>query len=365
MQEPTTISIRIALSPNGAPVIETHTTGGRETTGASDMLESMPSLPGELEAVRRSKAQDEQDMDYSDCPGFDPKFMGIHTPIPEPGAQLKRKLALPKGARTNFVLRYYHYSIMHHSIRRMPVVSAVNVDGDPAERKDKTPRKDEWLRDNRIDQDIQLNDAFYRSSGFDKGHMSRREDANWDDKPKDAERDANLTCMYTNAVPQVPEINRSSSHGLWGQLEKIILEKGVKKEEGDTTKICVYNGPIFVDTDPVYKSVQVPLRFYKIVVWKNDAGEPKTTAFILSQEDLVGGIQFEELQFDQEFKEHQCSIPLIEKLTGLTFTTIRDWDTFEGGAGGVAESAGGGPGGLPVTRIDRQQLEELVARNNH
>jgi endonuclease G len=107
-------------------------------------------------------------------------------------------------------------------------------------RKDGAERKDNWLRDNRIDTDAQLNDAYYSKSGFDKGYMSRREDADWDADPLIAKRDADMTCMYTNACQQVPTINRSNKHGLWGQLEKIVLENGVKKENGKTGNICVY-----------------------------------------------------------------------------------------------------------------------------
>ena len=135
--------------------------------------------------------------------------------------------------------------------------------------------------------------------------------------------------MYTNACPQVPTINRAimGFHGLWGQLEQIVLEKGVEAEHGNASKICVYNGPVFVDTDPTYKGVQVPMRFFKIIAWRNDAGQMKATAFVLSQEDLVGGIRFEELQFDKEFVEHQCSIAYIEDRTQLTFAGINQYDT--------------------------------------
>jgi len=365
-QQGITITIQIFATPGA-----TAAPGISITQAGRTPLESLEgALPTEVEALK-GKAELEADMDYSDCKGFDPKFMDIHTPLPTPGTQLKRKLATVGSSSSHYVLDYYHYSTMHHTIRKMPVVSAINVDGNPGERLDDTARKDKWLRDNRIDFDIQLGDEFYRGSGFDKGHMSRREDAKWGDTGEDADRDANLTCMYTNAVPQVPDINRAvyGYHGLWGQLEQIILEKGVEKEDGETTKICVYNGPIFVDTDPVFKSVQVPLRFFKIVVWKNGAGKPRTTAFILSQEDLVGGIKFEELQYDQEFKEHQCSIKYLEKLTNLQFTGIGDWDTYQGGDGGAAlESIGGGPVVPPdvdkqVKPIDRQQLEALIQSN--
>lgn len=303
-----------------------------------------------------TKADDELNMDYSQCNGFDEYFMGFKTPLPSiSDRQLQRQVATFTDNPNEFVLKYYHYSTIQHSIRKVPIVSAINVDGSPDERLDTTARVDKWLRDNRIDFNAQLTDAWYSGSHFDKGHMSRREDAKWGDNAKDAEEAAQLTCMYTNACPQVPDINRAvyGYHGLWGELEQIVLEQGVEKEDGQTTKICVYNGPIFVNTDPTRQGVQTALRFFKIVTWLNDAGERKATGFVLSQEDLVGGIQFEELQFDKEFKEHQCSIAFIESLTGLKFDGIRDYDTAQNP---------GDPHEVKV--VNRQDVENLIQHHS-
>jgi endonuclease G len=285
--------------------------------------------PDIFDEAYESKINAEANADYAACLGFDENFMGFKTPIPALNRQLRRQVACLKENSNAYILKYDHYSTIFHSIRRVPVVSMINVEGNPNERQDKTTRQDNWLRDNRIDLDIQLNDNYYSKSGFDKGHLSRREDAKWGNTPEEAEVAAQMTCRYTNACPQVPELNRAimGYHGLWGTLEQIVLEKGVTKETGKSSKICVYNGPIFVDTDPTYKGVQVAMRFFKIIVWRNGKNKKKATAFVLSQEDLVGGIQFEELQFDKEFIEHQCSIAYIEKLTGLTFKTIRNYDT--------------------------------------
>jgi endonuclease G len=301
-----------------------------------------------------TKADDELNMDYSGCDGFDVMFMGFKTALPTLDTQLKRRVAGFTKNANQFVLKYDHYSTIHHAVRRMPIVSAVNVEGNPKERKDNAPRKDRWLRDNRIDFDVQLTDDFYKSSGFDKGHMSRREDANWGATATTAEESAQMTCMYTNACPQVPNLNRAvyGYHGLWGELEQIVLEQGVEAETGNASRICVYNGPLFVDSDPVYKGVQVPMRFFKMIVWLNKKGDKKATAFVLSQEDLVGGIQFEELQFDKEFVDHQCSIAYLEKMTSLTFDGISQFDTSPGK--GDPNSVG---------KIDRNGLEALIA--NH
>jgi endonuclease G len=225
------------------------------------------------------------DQDFANCKGFQTKgFLSFETPLPSLSKKLARQAVPLTGNPQTNALEYFYYSTIQHAIRKMPIVSAINVEGNVADRKDSSRRVDRWLQDNRIDPDTQLSDAYYAKSGFDKGHMSRREDADYGAKAADALQAANMTCMFTNACPQVPKLNRAP--GLWGDLEKIILEQGVKKEAGAESKICVYNGPVFLDSDPVYQSVQVPMRFFKIVVWINVQNE-KTTAFILSREDLV------------------------------------------------------------------------------
>ena len=108
----------------------------------------------------------------------------------------------------------------------------------------------------------------------------------------------------------------------------------MKKERGDAGRICVYNGPIFDSDDEQFKGVQIPMRFFKIVVWRNASNVMKTTSFILSQEKLVDTSEWEELNFDKIFHQLQTSVSHIEKLTGLRFIKIKQWDTFsENGAG--------------------------------
>ncbi len=302
-----------AAAPSGTP-----------SFGVSGTL-SDPEL--EEEALRISV---EAAMDYSDCKGYDPAFMGAKFPLPKPNKEMAPFAAKLKGTQ-DIELKYQHYSTIQHAVRKMPMVSAINVDGNPDLRKDESAREDHWLRDNRIDQEAQLNEKFYTKSGFDRGHMSRREDASWGATAEDAKRFADLTCMHTNACPQAPKLNRSTSKGLWGKLEKIILETGVKAEIGATSKISVFNGPIFSDNDPVFRGVQIPMEFWKLVVWKNEKKKLRATAFKLSQASVVGDIDFEVLDFDKniEFKEFQCSIKTLEKLTQLDFSAYQKYDTFD------------------------------------
>ncbi|QJB31936.1 DNA/RNA non-specific endonuclease [Chitinophaga oryzae] len=304
-------------------------------TGTAPVTPPKTAEPSAAEADFEEIKKLEQETDFSACKGYLSTFLGrgLNIAMPQPKAALK-KFAAKLDGTDSIVLKYYHYSTILHAVRRMPIISAINVDGDPAKRLDDSKRKDVWLRDNRLSFDLQLDDSFYKNSGFDRGHMSRREDANWGATADDAKRNADLTCMYTNACPQVAAINQSSRKGLWGLLEKVILEQGATAEEGKTARISVFNGPIFREDDRVFRGVQVPVDFFKIVLWLTDEGDLKATAFKLSQQSLVDDIDWEQLDLDQnvQFKEYMCSIEELQKETGIDFSAIIPFDTFEGGA---------------------------------
>ncbi len=310
------IEIRISIG-TGAPVIQT-VGGAAGIAGA----------PASIDVEKRL----EDDRDLSDCLGFDEDFMGVHIPLPVPSAALRKKLAYLTGSRTACVLKYQHFSTIQHALRRVPVLSAINVHGKYRYAAlDDSTRKDNWLRDNRIDYDAQLDDQWYAKSGFDKGHLSRREDAEWGSTMAAAKASADMTCSYANAVPQVPAFNRAifGYHGKWGQLEQDLLEQGVELEAGKSARINVFTGPIFRDDDPIHASVQVALSCFKVVAWYNKDGDLCATGFELSQDQLVSNIVFEELNFGRLFKPEQKPLGWIEEATGLTFAPIlKDADTF-------------------------------------
>jgi endonuclease G len=314
------IDIRITIGRDGAPVVTTAHGAGQPDAAALQ-------LDGE------KKYEDE--LDFSGCDGFQDDFMGVRIPMPIPGPALRRKLAFRVDSPSSYTLRYFHYSTIQHAVRRVPVLSAINVHGKYRYAElGKGSRKDKWFRDNRLDYDAQLDDGWYEKSGFDRGHLARREDAEWGSSMGRAKLAADLTCSYTNAIPQVPALNRAimGYHGVWGQLEAKLLEAGVEDEKGRSARICVFGGPLFEDDDPVYKSVQVALKCFKVVAWYDGAGKLRSTSFRLTQEQLVGEIDFEVLHFDEVFRTHQCPLSEIETATGLVFPQVlRSADTSSGG----------------------------------
>lgn len=305
------------------------------------------------------KADKEKDVVFSGCKGYDPGFMGVNIPLPKPQKSLMKNIAKMSNGKSE--LKYFKYSVLFNETMKMPALSAINVEGNPALRLDNSKRTDDWLRDKRIDISKQLTDKFYAGSGFDKGHMSRFEDANWDKTEEAALRNGIYTCFYTNACPQVPGLNRGG--GIWGKLEKAILEKGVKKEKGSEGRITVFNGPIFSSNKKKFRGEIVPMEFFKIIVWRNDDNQLKATAFKLSQEELVTGIKFTEvagMQYEAididtnaHFKEYQCSIRSLTNATGINFKPLEKYDTFN--KTGTNED---------VLISSEKDLERMIVMNN-
>jgi endonuclease G len=305
------------------------------TANGSSFIETVKDSNSEM-LLEIAKIDKENAVSFNECQGYKADFLGINISMPQPTKKIENEIALLKDKSKE--LKYFNYSVIFNAVRRMPLISAINVEGDAALRLDDSKRKDDWLRDNRIDIECQLFDKFYSKSKFDKGHMGRFEDANWDTTEAKALRNGIYTCFYTNACPQVPDINRTGDN-LWGNLEKTILEKGIKKEHGKQAKMTVFNGPIFEkDEERIFKGVRIPMSFFKIILWLNDNNQLKATAFKLSQENLVGQISFDEsMRLDDEgldidevvvFKNYQCSIKSLIALTEIDFQDLVKYDTY-------------------------------------
>lgn len=301
------------------PLIITVSLGGSAIQSQALQISPMP------EADELKKLED---IDYNGRKGYQDNFLGVEVPLPTLNAEQSLRASKLIDSPKEYILKYMRHSIVHNADRKLPFFAVVNIDGssEPTYHR-KDGGADQWFPDTRISTDEQLTDAYYKASGFDHGHMVRREDAVWGTLTEQ-KMGSDDTFRFTNCVPQVPNLNRSNEHGLWGELEKFVLENGARSTEMKA-KISVFNGPVFSDSDPKFRSEQVPLRNWKLVVWKNAEEELKATAFLLSQEDLVHDIKFEEFSFDQEFGTYQISIPHLEKLTKLSFNDLKNFDTMQ------------------------------------
>ncbi|WP_346139647.1 DNA/RNA non-specific endonuclease [Streptomyces coeruleofuscus] len=194
--------------------------------------------------------------------GYDERFLGPVVPLPVPTDPAIETVVLP----------YTHFSVVFRPDRRLAASTAVMIDGlnlVDAE------RDDDWRFDPRLDDSHQTGHPVYKNNPLDKGHLVRRLDPVWGTS-SEAEAANSDTFHYTNAAPQMDIFNQGKK--LWLGLEDFLLDHA----EGFDRKLSVFTGPVLVDSDPPYRSIKVPLRYWKVAAFMQD-GELASTAYILDQ----------------------------------------------------------------------------------
>lgn len=265
------------------------------------------------EAVAEARPED-----YGNRQGYRADFLGAATqhkvPLPTMTAAQRADVTemFPQAPGTpRYVLNYTHFSLVMSRSRRIARLTAVNIDGNDLRR---VVRRDDWAFDPRIPKEAQIGDKFYVGNDLDRGHLVRREDPVWG-PPEVARLGNNDTFHFTNASPQFGDFNKKT----WRSLEDYILDNARVHD----LKVSVFTGPVFKDDDREYRGVKIPRQYWKVVVLVNaDTRRLSATAYILSQADLITNLEF----VFGEFKTYQVSVRYIERLTGLKFGKLRDFD---------------------------------------
>ncbi len=263
------------------------------------------------------------------CTGYNEKFIDGKTPVTLNVLGNSHKMALPKvDGNTKGILHYTNLSVWYSKTRKVPFVSAYNIDGSS---KAAVPRASAFKPDPRIDEKLQLEKLYGLEKDFTEfeiGHMASHSEMSWG---TDSKVKAFQTFHYTNSVPQVERLNS----GLWGKLETYVVEEVA---EAKNKKICVFTGPMLKKVDPAYvndKTFKVPLFFYKVVVFSYE-NKLHATAFVMSQHKRAIELQLipqntkpvskgfvrekAEPFSDYQHKEvFQVNLDLVEKYTGLKF----------------------------------------------
>lgn len=288
---------------------------------------------------------DAPNLDYSNRSGYDPEFLSKAVAVPSIPAKLLAQCAVPKGLRrstANVVLRYHHFSLVIRADRRMPLFTIVNIDGRRLRKINRTTGEVEavetWYVDPRLRPEQQLDqDVFDRQKPrlFDRGHMVRRLDPAWG-SPVAAKQAADDTFHFANCCPQISAFNQH----LWAKIENYALDNaGAEKRQ-----ITVITGPVFGSNDPLYRGVNVPRQFWKIVVRVSaEDGDLRATAFLADQNaalDAAFGSDTESFTDIDKVVMFQKSVADIERLSGLSFGALRDHDTMTVGLEALAPALG-------------------------
>lgn len=257
------------------------------------------------------------DPDYANRAGYDPDFLGIRVPVPKLSRRLKKQATLG-------VLAYEHFSVLLNPTRKLAFWTAVNIDG-ANERRLANRAADVWWTDDRDDKAFrpyQVTNTFYRTSGFERGHLVRRLDPAWGADDDEAARGEADSFHFSNCSPQIPALNKQ----WWGKIENHVLETANANDQ----QICVFSGCLFTDDDPKYKGLNIPLAYWKVVAWTVGKTRPKlkSLAFFVKQDEAVAklikakGVQ--PLAVDlgtvpDAIQGYQTTVAELAEKTGLSF----------------------------------------------
>jgi endonuclease G len=260
--------------------------------------------------------------------GYKPNFIGtreLAIPLPKLPTLLERDAARFADGSGEFELTYMHFSAILSTSRRLPIITAANIDGPTSRKLARTDRDfeaaDIWYFDGRVPRDLQLGPQVYDRTAFDFGHMVRREDPVWGDL--DTARMANDDTFHmTNCVPQHHDLNTKT----WLALENAVLASAREHQ----LKVSVFTGPVLSPADPVVLGVPVPTAFWKIVAYP-DNGRLRAHGFMQSQTTLVEQVrsQLEALGQLDRVVEYQVPIREIARLTSIDFGPLVSADEME------------------------------------
>lgn len=252
--------------------------------------------------------------------GYSSRFLGrgYTVSMPKLGAWERdvTKVVNSDTGRKIKYLKYRHFSVIMSQSRKLPLFTAVNIDGSRSKR---LGRVSKWYIDERLSHELQVDNDAYNKNPLDRGHMVRRNDPVWGTlkQASEANRD---TFHYTNCAPQHKGLNQRD----WVRLEDYILGSA----RAHRLRVSVFTGPVFKDDDPLYRNiVRLPRSFWKIAVLVDkDKEELSATGYILCQGELIKSLT--EAFVYGDFRTYQVPLSLIEKETGLDFAKLIPHDPF-------------------------------------
>jgi endonuclease G len=263
------------------------------------------------------------DSDYADRRGYDPQFLGgaPEVPLPVLSEELASLAAVNSLATGDprYVLPYHHFSVVLNKERRLAFFTAVNIDGASGRRLRRAA--DHWFFDPRVPQDQQAGDQVYNDNPLDRGHLVRRLDPAWGPSAVTAKTANDDTFHFTNCTPQHHDFNAGQT--LWAGLEDYILDNA----DNLRFRVNVFTGPVFAADDDPYRGIQLPRQFWKVVAMIKQSGDLSATAYLLSQEQLIKGLEITAEAFSYgTYRTYQVPVRHIEDITGLSFGPVAGAD---------------------------------------
>lgn len=203
-----------------------------------------------------------------------------------------------------------NFSIVLDTARRMPVISAVNL-----QRSRIVPlvqTRDQFRLDPRVPAEVQLAPALLAKAGLDNGNLASAREIAWGDGfPDDPDAAGpiatGVTTVMTNVTPQYA----SFRGGLWQAAERYAQEQFSAASD----RVIIFSGPVFAVDDPTVDGIKVPQTFWKVLVATNpdSPGSLVVEAYLMPQ--AAGAPTLSQFQPEQ----YRVRVSAIERLARLDF----------------------------------------------
>ncbi|MEL6469490.1 MAG: DNA/RNA non-specific endonuclease [Cyanobacteria bacterium J06623_4] len=247
--------------------------------------------------------------------GYNPNFLGEEIPLPLPtfspaivGHVLNDRLQLRDGTYADYV----NYTIVMNRVRRSPLYAALNIDQNLLKN---ARRKRGWDIDTRIGAEFQLNNDYYKSNPWDRGHLARRSSIAWGNTAREAKKASDATFFFPNATLQHENFNQDEWLALEDWIKNLMLD--------DDGKITEFTGPIYGEFGRIISPsgrppAETPSAFFKIVCFlSKKTKELDVRSFIMFQDSEALANKRGKDFID--FQRYQVTVSEIEALTGLDF----------------------------------------------
>ena len=141
-------------------------------------------------------------------------------------------------------------------------------------------------------------DAYYKNSGFDRGHLAPAADMAFDNEAM------KQSFYFSNVSPQVTSFNR----GIWKQLEERVRSWAARYDS-----LYIATGPLFLREDTAYVKgyLPVPTHFYKALL-VHSQGRWQAVAFCLPQ-SATGS---------ESYWLYSLTVDSLQSVSGLDFFSL-------------------------------------------
>lgn len=214
--------------------------------------------------------------------------------------QRNRPIVPVKQTQDTQFLCFNGFSVLYSGVTRTPLWSAEHLTKDRLIKAKQMPRVDNFHEEPRLPHGSQARLEDYRSTGYDRGHLS----PNGDMADTSSQYDS---FSLVNIAPQDPELNRNA----W-----MYLESNVRKDVFKYGEAYVVTGVVFLNPTlkKLNRNVTVPTHFFKAVLIPT-IGEAKA---YISENNASGKVQ-------------EISLSQLTQTTGVqpfpSFTTIAQANT--------------------------------------